>query len=95
MVGEPCKLGIAWARFRNADGVRFTQLLREASPTATIGHLHDDDPSSQARGLIVLSFTPSGADSAPLDASSCMAGLAACRCGVRLVVLRSSVRDSV
>ena len=95
MVGEPCELGIAWARFRNADGVCFTQLLREASPTATIGPLHDDEPSSQARGLVVLSFTPSGADSTPLDASPCMAGLAACRCGVRLVVLRSSVRDSV
>ena len=73
----------------------FHPLLREASPTATIGPLRGDDPSLQARGLVVLSFTPSGADSAPLDASSCTAGLTACRCGVRLVVLRSSVRDSV
>ena len=62
---------------------------------ATIGPLRDDDPSLQARDIVVLSFTPSGADLAPLDASSCTAGLAACRCGVRLVVLRSSVRDSV
>ena len=38
---------------------------------------------------------PSGADSAPLDASSCTTGLVACRYGVRLVVLQSSVRDSV
>ena len=38
---------------------------------------------------------PSGADSAPLDASSCTIGLVACRYGVRLVVLQSSVRDSV
>jgi hypothetical protein len=73
----------------------FHPLLREASPTATIGPLRGDDPSLQARGLVVLSFTPSGADLAPLDASSCMAGLAACRRGVRLVVLQSSVRDSV
>ena len=67
----------------------------QASPMATIGPLRDDDPSLQARDIVVLSFTPSGADLAPLDASSCTAGLAACRCGVRLVVFRSSVRDSV
>ena len=67
----------------------------QASPMATIGPLRDDDPSLQARDLVVLSFTPSGVDLAPLDASSCTTGLAACHCGVRLVVLRSSVRDSV
>nr|POF09236.1 hypothetical protein CFP56_18109 [Quercus suber] len=62
---------------------------------ATDGPLHDDDPSLQARGLAALSFTPSGADSALFDASSCTTNLAMCRCGVHLVVLRSSVRDSV
>ncbi|KAF3947135.1 hypothetical protein CMV_026692 [Castanea mollissima] len=51
------------------------------NPMATIGPMPGDDPSLQARGLTVCSFTPSGADSAPLDASSCAAGLAACRCG--------------
>ena len=73
----------------------FHPLLCVASPMATIGPPHDDDPSLQARGLVALFFTPSGADSTPLDASSCMAGLVACRCGVHLVVLQSSVHDSV
>ena len=70
----------------------FHPLLLEASPMVTIKPLLDDDPSLQACGLVVLSSMPSGVDSAPLDASS---GLAACFCGVRLVVLRSSVHDSV
>ena len=95
MVGEPCKLGIAWAPSHKADGVRFTQFLHEASPTATIGPLRDDDPSSQARVLVMLSFTPTGADSAPLDACLYTTGLTACRCGVRLVMLWSNIRDSV
>nr|POE60739.1 hypothetical protein CFP56_53400 [Quercus suber] len=56
----------------------FHPLLNEASPMATIGPLHDDDPSLQAHGLVVFSFMPSVANSAPLDASSCTAGLATC-----------------
>nr|POE44765.1 hypothetical protein CFP56_77860 [Quercus suber] len=59
----------------------FHTLLHEASPTTTIGPLRDGDLSLQARGLVVLFFIPSGANSAPLDASSCTAGLAACRYG--------------
>nr|POE44609.1 hypothetical protein CFP56_74723 [Quercus suber] len=49
----------------------FHPLLREASLMATIEPLRDDDPSLQACGLVVLFFTPSDANSAPLDASSC------------------------
>uniref|UniRef100_A0A7N2N824 Uncharacterized protein n=1 Tax=Quercus lobata TaxID=97700 RepID=A0A7N2N824_QUELO len=67
----------------------FHPLLREAGP------LHDDNSSLQARGLVVLSFMPNSTELAPLDAYSCMAGLVVCHCGVRLVVLRSNVRDSV
>ena len=38
---------------------------------------------------------PSGANSTPLDTSLCTTGLVACRYGVRLVMLQSSVRNSV
>ena len=89
------KLGIAWARSRKADDVHFTQLLHEASPTETIGPLRDDDPPSQARGLVVLSFTAGIADLASLDPSSCTAGLAMCHCWVHLLVVWFSVYDSV
>ena len=72
----------------------FHPLLHEASPMATIEPLCDND-SSLACGLVVLSFMPSDVDLVPLDASSCKVGLVACHCRIRLVVLQSSVCDSV
>nr|POE44612.1 hypothetical protein CFP56_74726 [Quercus suber] len=50
---------------------------------------------SRACGLVVLSFRPSNANSAPLDASLYTVGLAVCHSGVHLAMLRFNVRDSV
>ena len=92
VVVRPCMLGIAWARSCKADGVCFTHCHAKRSPKLPSGKL--DLALAWAHGLGV-SFMLNDADLVPLDSSLCTKSFVTCCCGVRLVVLWSSVHDSV